>query len=90
MRLKTNFSEAKAQELCSNLLKVNETERHIYITLDVPRSGLDLSYDEICYCMEKFFSRITFFSDVVNDRCFSKIELKDNVIILRKFLKYSI
>lgn len=90
MSLKTNFSEAKAQELCSNLLKINETEKHIYITIDVPRSGLELDYDTICFIMKKFFDKMMFFSDVINDRCFSKIEIKDNMIILRKFLKYSI
>lgn len=78
------FDEYKAQNLCKNLLKVNEDNKTITISLDVERSGLDLEYETICYVMKKFYDRIRFYYDVVDERKFRKVELKDSVIVLTK------
>lgn len=78
------FNEYKAQSLCKNLLKVNEDNETITISLDVERSGLELEYETICYVMKKFYNRIRFYYDVVDERKFRKIELKDSQIILTK------
>ena len=78
------FDEYKAQRMCKNLLKVNEDAKTITISLDVERSGLELSYQTICYVMKKFYDRIRFYYDVVDERKFKKVELKDSVIVLTK------
>lgn len=78
------FNEYKAQRMCKNLLKVNYGSEIITISLDVERSGLDLEYETICYVMKKFYNRIRFYYDVVDERKFRKIELKDSVIVLTK------
>lgn len=78
------FDEYKAQNLCKNLLKVNYGSETITISLDVEKSGLELSYQTICYVMKKFYDRIRFYYDVVDERKFKKIELKNSVIVLTK------
>lgn len=78
------FDEYKAQNLCKNLLKVNYGSETITISLDVEKSGLELSYQTICYVMKKFYDRIRFYYDVVDERKFRKIELKNSVIVLTK------
>lgn len=78
------FDEYKAQSLCKNLLKVNYGSETITISLDIKRSGLDLEYETICYVMKKFYDRIRFYYDVVDERKFKKVELKDSVIVLTK------
>lgn len=79
------FDEYKAQSLCKNLLKVNYGSETITISLDIERSGLDLEYETICYVMKKFYDRIRFYYDVVDERKFKKVELKDSEIILTKY-----
>ena len=78
------FDEVKAQELCNNLLKINEGIEVVKISLDVERSGLDLEYETICFIMKRFYDRIRFYYDVVDERKFRKVELKDSVIFLTK------
>ena len=78
------FDEAKAQALCNNLLKVNEETELVKISLDVERSGLELEYETICYVMKKFYDRIRFYYDVVDERKFRKIEFNGSEIILTK------
>ena len=78
------FDEVKAQELCNNLLKINEGIEVVKISLDVERSGLDLEYETICFIMKRFYDRIRFYYDVVDERKFRKVELKDSVIVLTK------
>ena len=78
------FDEYKAQSLCKNLLKVNEDAKTITISLDVEKSGLDLKYETICYVMKKFYDRIRFYYDVVDERKFRKIEFTGSEIILTK------
>lgn len=78
------FDEYKAQNLCKNLLKVNYGSETITISLDVEKSGLNLEYETICYVMKKFYDRIRFYYDVVDERKFRKIELKNSVIVLTK------
>ena len=77
------FTEYKAQKLCKNLLKINETDRFVYITLDVPKSGLDLDYDTICYIIQRFYDKMMFFYDVIDDRRFRETKVDENYIILR-------
>ena len=78
------FNEYKAQRMCKNLLKVNEDAKTITISLDVEKSGLDLKYETICYVMKKFYDRIRFYYDVVDERKFRKIEFTGSEIILTK------
>ena len=78
------FDEVKAQELCNNLLKINEGIEVVKISLDVERIGLDLEYETICFIMKRFYDRIRFYYDVVDERKFRKVELKDSVIFLTK------
>lgn len=78
------FDEYKAQNLCKNLLKVNYGSETITISLDVEKSGLELSYQTICYVMKKFYDRIRFYYDVVDERKFRKIEFTGSEIILTK------
>lgn len=79
-----SFDEYKAQNLCKNLLKVNYGSETITISLDVEKSGLELSYQTICYVMKKFYDRIRFYYDVVDERKFRKIEFTGSEIILTK------
>lgn len=79
------FDEYKAQSLCKNLLKVNYGSETITISLDVEKSGLDLKYETICYVMKKFYDRIRFYYDVVDERKFRKIEFTGSEIILTKY-----
>lgn len=78
------FNEEKAQRMCRNLLKVNYGSETITISLDIERSGLDLEYETICYVMKKFYDRIRFYYDVVDERKFRKIEFTGFVIVLIK------
>lgn len=78
------FDEYKAQNLCKNLLKVNYGSETITISLDIEKSGLELSYQTICYVMKKFYDRIRFYYDVVDERKFRKIEFTGSEIILTK------
>lgn len=79
------FNECKAQKLCKNLLKINETDKFVYITLDVPRSGLDLSYDEICSIIKRFYDKMMWFVDILDERRFRDTKVDENYIILRKY-----
>lgn len=78
------FDEYKAQRMCKNLLKVNYGSETITISLDIERSGLELGCQTICYVMKKFFDKMMFFYDVIDERKFKKVELKDSVIVLTK------
>lgn len=78
------FDEYKAQRMCKNLLKVNYGSETITISLDVERSGLNLECETICYVMKKFYNRIRFYYDVVDERKFRKIEFNGFEIILTK------
>lgn len=78
------FDEVKAQELCNNLLKINEGIEVVKISLDVERSGLDLEYKTICFIMKRFFDKMMFFYDIIDERKFRKIEFTGSEIILTK------
>ena len=78
------FDEVKAQELCNNLLKVNEGIEVVKISLDIERSGLDLEYETICFIMKRFFDKMMFFYDIIDERKFRKIEFTGSEIILTK------
>lgn len=79
------FDEYKAQRMCKNLLKINEDTKTVTISLDVERSGLELDYQNICYIMKRFFDKMMFFYDVLDERRWKSVELKDSVIVLTKW-----
>lgn len=79
------FDEYKAQRMCKNLLKVNEGSKTVTISLDVERSGLDLDYQNICFIMKRFYDKMIFFYDVLDERKFKKVELKNSVVVLTKW-----
>lgn len=89
IRALNHIDFGKLNEKCRNVLKMNENEWTIILTLDVEKTGLDLKYEEICCVMAYYFNIFQWYTgicyDIIDLDSFKDVELSGHCIILNKW-----